>query len=204
MSNKAAVFSPFREYRYTLWRQWRQSILDDIKCCMFICLNPSTADETNDDPTMRRCMGFAKKWGMDAMIVTNIFAFRSTDPKKMLAHPDPVGPDNDYHIIASAIGAQFVIAAWGNHGLHRRRYAQVLDILNSFDCPVYCLGVTGKAQPKHPLYLRTEAPRLAYGKCSRCSCPEVGGICQNYGCETPRERKTISDDIIDAGSVTWN
>lgn len=178
-----AVFSKDRVYRYTLWRQWNELILDPPKFCMFICLNPSTADETKDDPTMRKCKGFAYRWGMDGMIVTNIFAFRSTDPKKMLAHPNPVGPENDYHIIASAIDAEFVIAAWGNHGVHRRRYVEVCDILQTFKCPVYCLGVTGKAQPKHPLYLSYDAPRLTYRTCFRCSSPEIGGICQNYGCE---------------------
>jgi hypothetical protein len=195
MSNKETVFSPDRAYRYTLWRQWSGSMSDDLllgrgpfndRYCMFICLNPSTADETNDDPTMRRCIGFAKRWGMGAMIVTNLFALRATDPKVMLQHPEPIGEYNDHYIISSAIGAEFVIAAWGNHGLHMRRYAQVCEIMQRFACPMYCLGVTGKAQPKHPLYLRAEAPRLSYGTCFRCSSPEVGGICQNYGCETPR------------------
>ena len=86
-------FSPCRRYRYTLWRDWNPLLPDNVYA-MFIGLNPSTADETNDDPTIRRCINFAKSWGCDSFCMTNIFAFRATDPKVMIAEPEPVGIDH--------------------------------------------------------------------------------------------------------------
>ncbi|MCX7173809.1 MAG: DUF1643 domain-containing protein [Proteobacteria bacterium] len=139
------IFSPCRTYRYTLWREW----IGGERFAMFVGLNPSTADETNDDPTIRRCINFAKMWGYEALCMTNAFAFRTTDPRDMMAAEDPVGPDNDRHLVELARAAGIVVAAWGNHGTHRGRDAQVLALLPD----LHCLQLTADGHPGHPLYL---------------------------------------------------
>lgn len=140
-----AVFSPCRTWRYTLTRIW------DPKGTpiTFIGLNPSTADETVNDPTIRRCIGFARRWGYGRMIMLNLFGFRATDPRDMKKAPDPVGPDNDVWIRRLAEGIE-TIAVWGAHGHWLERDHQVLDLVG----PVKCLGTTKEGFPKHPLYLR--------------------------------------------------
>ena len=90
-SKNAAAFSPDRRYRYTLRRQWD----DALPYCLFVMLNPSTADATQDDPTIRRCIGFTKAWGFGGLLVGNLFALRSTDPAALYHADDPVGPEND-------------------------------------------------------------------------------------------------------------
>lgn len=117
---------------------------------MFIGLNPSTADETNDDPTIRRCISFSKAWGCDSFCMTNIFAFRATDPKVMIAEPEPVGIDNDATLIECARGASIIIAAWGVHGEHMNRGNAVASMLAGLKC----LGLTKEGYPRHPLYVR--------------------------------------------------
>lgn len=140
-----AHFSSCRQYRYSLWRQWGSS-LDYV---MFIGLNPSTADETRDDPTVRRCIAFAKAWGFSNMCMTNLSAIRATDPRVMLAHLDPVGPENDQLLIAMARVAGIVVAAWGVHGTHRGRGAQVRAMIPG----LHVLRLTKEGHPAHPLYL---------------------------------------------------
>jgi hypothetical protein len=124
---------------------------------MFIGLNPSTADEVRDDPTIRRCIGFAKQWGYGALCMTNIFAFRATDPKVMKAASDTVGPDNDKWLSRCAKDAEVVIAAWGVHGSYLARDEKVLKLIGN----VMCLGLTRGSNPRHPLYLlKTAKPQL--------------------------------------------
>ena len=143
-----ATFSPCRRYRYTLCRRW-----GDGPYAMFVGLNPSTADETTDDPTIRRCIRFARDWGYDALCMTNLFAFRATDPKMMLSEPEPVGPENDEWLFALSSDAGIVIAAWGAHGGHRHRDTAVLTMLHE----VHHLGLTKVGKPRHPLYLRADS-----------------------------------------------
>lgn len=121
----------------------------------FICLNPSTATETLDDPTMRRCIKFAKMWGYDAMCVTNIFAFRATDPKDMMAAEDPVGPGNNYWITRVAEDSDLVVAAWSQHATFKGRADEVKALLRRTHKPVHYLrmGKGPGGQPHHPLYL---------------------------------------------------
>lgn len=142
-----AIFSPCRTYRYTLWRHWDG--LFGSSYAMFVCLNPSTADEVLDDPTVRRCIRFAKAWGRAGFCMTNIFAYRATDPKDMLAVEDPVGPDNDEHILRVAASAAVVVAAWGVHGTHQGRNQDVCAMLSN----LHVLRLTGDGHPGHPLYL---------------------------------------------------
>lgn len=146
--DKSARFSPCRRYRYELWRVWDP----EKPYAMFIGLNPSTADETEDDPTIRRCIRFARDWGYGALCMANLFALRATDPKVMLADPEPEGPDNDDTLRRLAGHACIVVAAWGAHGGHRKRDQWALvEIPN-----LYHLGMTQGGQPRHPLYLRAD------------------------------------------------
>lgn len=147
---KIATFSPCRTYRYTLWRYWGG--LWTTGHAMFIGLNPSTATETKDDPTVRRCIGYAWDWGYAGLCMTNIFAFRATDPAVMKAHPEPVGPENDRYLVEMAARAAIVVAAWGVDGAHMDRGKTVRRMIPH----LHCLGLTKDGHPRHPLYLRKE------------------------------------------------
>ena len=125
---RGAVFSPCRTWRYTLTRVWDMT----VPPAMFIGLNPSTADEVNNDPTVRRCLGFAKQWGYGGLIMTNIFAYRATDPRVMKAAKDPVGLKNDVWLKKMGEEAAIVVAAWGVHGAFGDRGAQVLKLIRGF------------------------------------------------------------------------
>lgn len=151
-----AVFSADRRYRYQLWRRWAEG----GEYCCFIGLNPSTADENTDDPTIRRCIGFAKAWGYNALCMLNLFAFRATDPDIMKSEPEPVGEENDATLKRFTTGAGIVIAAWGVHGTHRERAGEVVAKFPN----LHCLGTTKDGQPRHPLYLpKTTEPSLFLG-----------------------------------------
>lgn len=127
---------------------------------MFVLLNPSTADEHKDDPTVRRCWTFAADWGYCQAEICNLFAWRATDPDDMLGADNPVGPDNDAHLLAAAAKASLIVCGWGVHGAHRGRAADVTALLRSAGHTLYALGVTQGGQPRHPLYL----PRLSMPK----------------------------------------
>ncbi len=145
---KTATISPCRLYRYDLWRRW-----SDDSFCLFIGLNPSTADETADDPTIRKCVAYSKRWGYGALCMVNLFAFRATQPKDMLAAQDPVGPDNDLTLATLSKRAGIVVAAWGNDGGHQGRDKQVVKMIPH----LYCLKLNKDGSPSHPLYLRKDA-----------------------------------------------
>jgi hypothetical protein len=144
---KGATFSPCRAYRYSLWRKWGP---EQGGYAMFVGLNPSTADETLDDPTVRRCIAFAKDWGYSGMLMTNIFAYRATDPEVMKAVSEPVGQENDDTLRRLAQGAGVVVAAWGVHGTHIGREEAVRALLPG----IHCLKLTKYGAPGHPLYLK--------------------------------------------------
>lgn len=160
MIDRQTVFSECRYYRYTLWRTWAADLFgDQIGYVQFIGLNPSTADETKDDPTIRRCTQFAKDWGYDGFCMTNLFAWRHTDPKVMLIATEPVGPDNDKWLVAVAKNAAIVVAAWGNYGGHRDRYKEVMKLIPNLQC-IKINEKTG--QPSHPLYLPADLRPVPY------------------------------------------
>lgn len=148
VSHSDAVLSPCGLYRYRLLRVWD----DSLPLCAFVMLNPSTADATSDDPTVRRCIGYARAWGCGSLVVVNLFAFRATSPDDMMAAADPVGPDNDRHIEAATGRCHHVVVAWGNHGSFKSRGAEVRFLLRHRR--LNHLGLTRTGQPKHPLYLR--------------------------------------------------
>ena len=127
---------------------------------MFIGLNPSTADETQDDPTVRRCIRYAQSWGYSALYMTNIFSFRATDPHVMKRFDDPVGPDNNVTLIRLAEHAGIVVAAWGVHGEHMRRGDTVRRFLLH---DLHVLKLTKGGHPCHPLYLKADLKPVPWG-----------------------------------------
>ena len=144
-----AIYSNCERYRYSLTRIWDPN----GRRVLFVMLNPSTATEVQNDPTVERCERRARALGFGAFQVTNIFAWRDTDPRAMRAAPDPVGPHNDATILAGVGWADQVIAAWGTHGAHLGRGAQVQALLNQTGAPIQHLGLTKEGHPKHPLYI---------------------------------------------------
>ena len=155
----SAVFSECRRYRYVLRRIWDR----EKPPAMFVGLNPSTADEVRNDPTVTRCIGYAQRWGAGGLIMTNIFAFRSTDPNGLLAIEDPVGPLNNRWLKRLQKEAMIVIAAWGVWGSLKGRGADVLELLTD----PHCLGLTKDGAPRHPLYLRADAKPVRMHPSSR-------------------------------------
>lgn len=153
MSDKGATISECGLYRYRLWR--RVTASDRIAC--FIMLNPSTADGTEDDATIRRCLGFTQSMGCGRLFVVNLFAFRTKSPALLKASDAPIGPDNDKHIVCAAsatrLSGGYIVAAWGAHGTHRGRGADVERLLDGYGHQLYALDVTDKGAPRHPLYL---------------------------------------------------
>lgn len=144
-----ATFSPCRTWRYMLTRCWATH----LPILAVIGLNPSTADETRDDPTIRRIRGFAELWGYGGLHMLNLFALRSTDPRGLRAVADPVGPENDAVIVyGTAVGD--VLCCWGTHGFYMGRDQSVLRLLRPFSRRLLHLGLTKDGHPKHPLYLR--------------------------------------------------
>lgn len=158
--NNECVFSPDRQHRYTLLHQ-PEPLLGGNRLLMWIGLNPSTADETQLDPTLTRILGFTRREGYDGFIMTNLFGFRATLPKDMRAAPDPVGPDNDKWLLTSARRCGKVVAAWGSHGSFLDREAQVCALLKDFE--LVCLSRNADGSPGHPLYLKKTAPLMPFG-----------------------------------------
>ena len=146
LESSGAVLSPCGRYRYRLSRSWGRRLP-----VVFIMLNPSTADAHEDDPTIRRCIGFARRWNCGGLIVVNLFAYRATSPKDLFAAADPVGLDNLKHVLQAVHdGGQFPICAWGAQDM------KVIRCLRQFmtPCPdLMCLGTTKGGHPRHPLYL---------------------------------------------------
>lgn len=152
---KDAYISDDGTYRYSLVRDWAD---EDGEGMLFVMLNPSTADAVEDDPTIRRCMNFAKREGCEYIEVVNLFAFRATDPKIMKAAVDPIGPENDLVIRQALQDVEKVVCAWGAHGSFMARDKVVLDIIHQSGHTPMALGVTQAGLPRHPLYLKNTAP----------------------------------------------
>jgi hypothetical protein len=144
-----ARFSRCRRWRYLLWRCWDAS----RPAANFLMLNPSTADEFRLDPSCTRARNYAAAWGFGAVLITNLFGWRATDPEEMKRAPDPVGAGNDRAIVAAARRSALVVCAWGNHGEHRERAAQVVGLLRSGKIRLNCLRMNSSGHPAHPLYL---------------------------------------------------
>jgi hypothetical protein len=164
---RSARLSPCGRWRFELRRSWPAG---DGRCVCFVMLNPSTADAERDDPTIRRCLAFAKAWGYSSLVVCNLFALRATDPRELLGAADPIGPDGDVSL-AAARNADLVIAAWGAW-VPFGRDQQALWLLRR--TPLYCLGLTKQGYPRHPLYCRSDLQPIPFvrppsgSKSTRC------------------------------------
>lgn len=153
-----ALFSPDRMYRYSLTREWDPA----LPKLQVVGVNPSTADETKLDNTLRRVRGFAKAWGMGGFVMNNLFAYRATKPEDMRAADDPVGPNNNWHLLEDAKHCALTLAAWGMNGdfLDRDRIVTKM-LLQSRVCLV-SLGTTKDGFPRHPLYVKKDRQPVPY------------------------------------------
>ena len=147
--NCDAIISECGTYRYLLQRSWNVR----LKAVCFVMLNPSTANAQVDDPTIRRCLGFAKRLGFGQLEVVNLFALRATDPAKVRKHQDPVGPENDEHILTAVHVCDMTICAWGGNGGYKDRDTAVLRLLRDNGIVPHALRISKNGCPAHPLYL---------------------------------------------------
>jgi len=153
-----AEYSDCEKFRYTLTRVWDEQGAK----ALFVMLNPSTATEIQNDPTVERCERRARTMGFGAFRVCNIFAYRATDPRDMRAVPDPIGPLNDEAISNSAPWADKIICAWGTHGAHLERGPAVEVLLRQTGLQLYHLGLSKAGHPKHPLYISYETKPITW------------------------------------------
>lgn len=176
---RSAYFSPCRTWRYSLTRQLAP--MPECDCLVpyyegagqhspgcnvftervltFVGLNPSTADETVDDPTIRRCMGFARAWGYHRLKMVNLYAFRATKPSDLWLADDPVGPENDHTLSLVFGGSDMIVAAWGCNA-RPDRLARFAETFGGWR--LNALGVTKDGAPRHPLYMRADSAVYAY------------------------------------------
>ena len=161
MGSSSATFDAAKTYRYRLERSWGESGTRAV----WIMLNPSTAGATQDDNTIRRVSAFTRSWGLDGLIVVNLFALRATNPRALRRHPDPVGPANDQFIEWAVRPGWVIVAAWGAHPLAASRAREVTGIIARVGedaGAVTCLGFTKAGFPKHPLFVRGDTGLIGY------------------------------------------
>ena len=143
-------------YRYTLTRR----LGPGNRRCLFVMLNPSIADQKLNDPTIRRCMGFARRWGYSDLEVVNLWGLRATDPTMLKYHPNPMGHGNQQAITEALQRADLVVAAWGVHGAWKNRGIECLA--SHANVTWYCLGTTKYGHPRHPLYVKSTQPPVYF------------------------------------------
>lgn len=163
LMKRGATISDCGQYRYSLTRKWQEGVYS----LPIIMLNPSTADADIDDPTIRRCMSFARREGFGGIRVVNLFAFRATSPDDMRAAADPVGPSASEHldeVLSIAARADLpVLAAWGTQGSFRGRDVSVKLSAKGWGTKMVCLGVTKDGHPRHPLYVAAAQAFVPFG-----------------------------------------
>lgn len=150
-----AVYSACGLYRHSLHRRWGAGPV-----LGWVMLNPSTATEAQDDPTIARCMARARALGFGGIAVGNLFALRATDPQSLRRAADPLGAGADAALVQAVAGAAQIVCAWGNHGALNGRAGQVLALLRATGLPLAHLGLTGQGQQRHPLYVAAKAPLI--------------------------------------------
>lgn len=148
-TKKSAIFSKCNRYRYELQRCWSKPV-SKKSTITFIGLNPSTADATVDDPTIRKCIAYAQKWGYSRMLMVNLFAWKATDPASLLDAADPIGSLNDHYIKRAVNRSSMVIACWGEQGVLLNRAS---ELRGRYPRRLRCLKVNRSGEPTHPLYL---------------------------------------------------
>lgn len=164
MTARGAILSVDQAFRYHLWRDWSGDLFDPIRAAIFIMLNPSTADASIDDPTIRRCVGFARSWGCNRLDVVNLFALRATKPKELIRSLKASGlvgdPANDLFIMEMLIDREdaIIVCAWGEDGRLMNRDVEMLAILDLLDLKPMALRINEGGQPGHPLYVPADAP----------------------------------------------
>jgi len=160
-----AIISECGAYRYLLRRAAQAGPDISLPVCgtaLFVMLNPSTADATVDDPTIRRCKSFAYRWGCNGIAVVNLYALRSPKPCVLWGHSDPVGPDNDMWLRTAAREHETVVFAWGANA-KKERVKEVYEIFNGTrNRRIVCLGKTKDGSPRHPLYVRADQPLIEW------------------------------------------
>ncbi len=154
MIDKGAIFSECNQYRYALWRIWKR----EADHLMIIGLNPSTADAQNDDPTIRRCIQFARDLGFGGVFITNLFAYRATFPSDLFKAHEPAGPLNTFFLSEFKNLVTTVLIAWGNHGTFLEQNKKVLKLIEN----PYCLNINKSGEPAHPLYLKKSETLKSY------------------------------------------
>ncbi|RYH03914.1 DUF1643 domain-containing protein [Salipiger sp. IMCC34102] len=147
-TRSTAIYSACETYRYALYRDWC-----DAPALTFVMLNPSTATEAANDPTIARCEARARSWGYGGLRIANLFAFRATYPRDLKAAADPVGPDADHWLGLACAPSGLVIAGWGVHGAHLDRDQRVRALLKDAGTALHALGLTKHGHPRHPLYV---------------------------------------------------
>jgi hypothetical protein len=151
-----AIFDATGDYRYTLWREW-----DERRSRVaIVMLNPSVADEMQNDPTIRRCIEFARSWGYGSVEIVNLFAYCTPYPKELSNATEPIGIENDRYLRQASNRSRGLVFAWGNWGYLRSRDRQVCKLLARVER--YCLGLTRTGQPRHPLYLPRDTQLMPY------------------------------------------
>src|SRR5258708_8842927 len=148
------IFSAERAYRYVLRGQCSDAVAETPRRIAWIGLNPSTADEVTLDQTLATVCRYSKKWGFSEVIMLNLFAFRATDPRNLKRAEDPIGPDNDRHLLTEVSAAERVIACWGDHGRVSGRDREGSDLLRADAVALECLQTNNSGTPRHPLHLK--------------------------------------------------
>jgi hypothetical protein len=154
-----AIFDVTARYRYSLWRAWSPY----HPRIAFILLNPSTADEHKNDPTIRRCIGFARAWNFGSMEVVNLFAYRATDHRELFIANEPIGTENNRFLMQAIERCSTIVLGWGTRGTFLSRDRQVMSLL-ARRTDLYCLGITQNGQPRHPLYLKGDTGLVSFCK----------------------------------------
>lgn len=153
-----SIASPDNRYRYTLWRDLENELLGS-GTMLFVGLNPSTADASTDDPTIRRLKSFAIGFGFAMLAVGNLFAYRTSNPAEMLQAHDPIGPDNDWYLRELIDMSNVVLCGWGTDGKHRGRDRKVMSMIGG---KAHCLAINKDGSPTHPLYLPNSSKLTPY------------------------------------------
>lgn len=156
----SAIISSCGTYRYALTRK-TENIFPGKGTALFVMLNPSTADATLDDPTIRRCKSFSASWDCNGLTVANLYALRATDPAELWRHPNPVGPENDQHLMMLAHEYKDVVCAWGKNA-KPERVATAVSILKNAGARLWCFGTNKDGSPKHPLYIKASQPLIEW------------------------------------------
>lgn len=156
--HSGATFDASQTYRYSLWREWEET----APRVGFVMLNPSRADASVNDPTIRRCIALARSWGYGSLEVVNLFAYRTAHPEELRQAQEPIGTDNDRYLHSLAERVEQIVLAWGNWGNWQGRDRAVLEFFPA--TRLWCLGLTRLGQPKHPLYLPASVVPLPFGQ----------------------------------------